>query len=109
MAAFIAAQEFYQSFGIVMRRRRKELNLTQHELSILIGLTRGSIANMEAGRQSVLLHQMIAIAAALNMRPEKLLPNSPQVPELAEPEMPESVLAAVQAIRRSVGKRSASR
>jgi transcriptional regulator with XRE-family HTH domain len=110
MAGVGAAHHIYEVFGARVRAQRDALNLTQLELSSRIGLTRGSVANIEAGRQSVLLHQLLAIASALQVTPEQLLP------AMAEPqairrdsEMPETVLTALKAIRKTTGPRSSSR
>lgn len=77
--------------------------MTQLELSARIGLTRGSVANIEGGRQSVLLHQFLAIAAALQMEPRELLPtDAVVVPAIKETtEMPQTVITIVKAIRRT--------
>ncbi len=48
--------------------------MTQADLSKHIGLSRASIANIEAGRQAVMLHQMLAFSAALAVPPIELLP-----------------------------------
>jgi transcriptional regulator with XRE-family HTH domain len=86
------------------------MGLTQLQLSALIGLTRGSVANIEAGRQSVLLHQFLAIAAALKLTPDQLLPaETDPLPTGETADMPESVLNAIKAIRKSAGSRAPSR
>ena len=93
-----------------MRRERDKLGWTQLDLSKRIGLTRGSVANIEAGRQSVLLHQFLAIAAALKLTPQQLLPAETETLPAGEiTDMPESVLEAVKAIRKSAGSRAPSR
>jgi transcriptional regulator with XRE-family HTH domain len=60
MAAVGAAEQIYKAFGAQVRKRREVLGLTQLQLSTRIGLTRESVANIEAGRQSVLLHQFLS-------------------------------------------------
>lgn len=105
-----AAHRIYEVFGTKVRKERAKLGWTQLELSKRIGLTRGSIANIEAGRQSVLLHQFVAIASALKLEPAHLLPAEAQSPPVEEPsDMPESVLDAVRTIRRSAAPRTPSR
>ncbi|WP_068874776.1 MULTISPECIES: helix-turn-helix transcriptional regulator [unclassified Phenylobacterium] len=67
------------AFGRAVARRREELGLTQAGLSALVGLSRASIANIEKGRQNVLLHHVYDLAAALKMgRVGDLLPARPQ-------------------------------
>ena len=41
--------------------------MTQSELAALVGLSRASVANIEAGRQSVLLHHACYFATALGL------------------------------------------
>lgn len=48
--------------------------MTQQELATAIGLTRTSIANLEAGRQRIPLHILYAIAEALGVAPTVLMP-----------------------------------
>ena len=101
MAGVGAAERIYKAFGAQVRKRREVLGLTQLQLSVHIGLTRGSVANIEAGRQSVLLHQFLAIAAALQQAPDQLLPTPTETPSTREQsDMPESVLAAIKTIKK---------
>ena len=110
MAGVGAAHRVYEAFGTEVRKQRDKLGWTQLDLSRRIGLTRGSVANIEAGRQSVLLHQFLAIAVALKLTPEQLLPAETETPPAEETtDMPESVLDAVKAIRKSAGSRALSR
>lgn len=51
--------------------------MTQAELSERVGLSRASVANIEAGRQAVMLHQVMAFSAALAVQPVELLPSAP--------------------------------
>jgi transcriptional regulator with XRE-family HTH domain len=69
MAGVGAAHRIYGTFGAQVRERRTAMGLTQLDLAARINLTRGSVANIEAGRQSVLLHQFMDIANALVMNP----------------------------------------
>jgi transcriptional regulator with XRE-family HTH domain len=65
----------YQAFGRLLRlHREKRKGLTQEKLGLLVGLSRTSITNIEKGRQHVALHQLFAIAEALRVRPDALLP-----------------------------------
>ena len=52
-------------FGRAVALRRVRAGLTQDQLASSIGLSRASIANIEQGRQQVLLHHAVGIARAL--------------------------------------------
>ncbi len=64
----------YRHIGTVVKARRKSLRLTQENLSARLGISRASLANIETGRQRVLVHQVYAFAAELDLRPHELLP-----------------------------------
>jgi transcriptional regulator with XRE-family HTH domain len=66
--------ELYDRLGALIRSRRKKLLLTQHDLAARIGISRASLANIETGRQKVLVHQLYALATALDLAPGDLLP-----------------------------------
>ena len=67
----------YVAFGKLVRQHRERLeNMTQEKLGLLVGLSRTSITNIERGRQHVAVHQLLAIADALAVRPEALLPSA---------------------------------
>lgn len=54
------------SFGANVKRAREAKSWTQDDLAGLIGLTRSSVANIEAGRQDTPLSRAAIIAAALD-------------------------------------------
>src|SRR5215475_5333003 len=64
----------YRTVGTLIRRRRRELDLTQAKLANRLGMSRGALANIETGRQNLLLHQLYRFAAALDMNVHELLP-----------------------------------
>lgn len=57
--------EIYKAFGRSVAARRRELDLTQAKLAARVGMSRASIANIESGRQNVLLHHVYTLASAL--------------------------------------------
>lgn len=77
-------EAIYQAFGRAVATRRKKLNLTQAKLAGRVGMSRASIANIESGRQNVLLHQAYRLAAALefpkvsDLLPPPLRPAAPE-------------------------------
>jgi transcriptional regulator with XRE-family HTH domain len=60
--------DVYKQLGFRVATRRKELKLKQEEVAKLIGLSRASLANLETGRQKILLHHVYKLAAALELR-----------------------------------------
>ena len=42
--------------------------MTQSEIATKVGISRASVANIEAGRQKVLLHQVYLFASALSLQ-----------------------------------------
>lgn len=66
------AQAFYEDFGELVRRARGAM--PQAVLGQRVGMSRGSISNIEAGRQHVPLHLLPRLAAALGASPIELLP-----------------------------------
>jgi transcriptional regulator with XRE-family HTH domain len=66
----------YEAFGrLVQLHRKRTKGMTQEKLGSHVGLSRTSITNIEKGRQHVSLHQLFAIAQALKVAPETLLPS----------------------------------
>lgn len=57
----------YKSFGRAVATRRRHTKLSQAEVAERIGMSRASLANIEAGRQRVFLHQVLALAGALGL------------------------------------------
>jgi transcriptional regulator with XRE-family HTH domain len=67
-------EAIYRLFGRRLRELRESRHLPQQELATLSGLTRASIANIESGRQRVLLHQILQFAEALRVDLDALVP-----------------------------------
>lgn len=61
-------------FGARVRAARKEAGLTPKALASLVGLSRSSIANLEAGRQRIPVHVIWNLADALGVSVSVLLP-----------------------------------
>jgi transcriptional regulator with XRE-family HTH domain len=64
----------YAHIGNAVRRLRKGREMTQEQLASLMDISRASLANIEIGRQSVLVHQLFNFAARLDVEIEELLP-----------------------------------
>lgn len=70
----------------MIRLARNAAGLTQDELGRFIGLGRSSVANMEAGRQTISLHQAALLAAVLPVDVSALL-GTPGLPSGASHEV----------------------
>lgn len=71
-------EDFYALVGSKVRSARLAADLSQEFLAHKVGLTRSSVANLEAGRQRIALHLFAAIANALNKDACELLPERSQ-------------------------------
>jgi transcriptional regulator with XRE-family HTH domain len=67
------AADIYAQIGAEIRRRREGLGLSQAQLADKIDVGRTSITMIERGAQAILVHQLIEIAKALRLSPDKLL------------------------------------
>lgn len=66
--------EVYAHVGREIAKCRADAGLSQAALATAIGLTRTSISNIEKGRQKMLVHTLLDIAAALSVPVASLLP-----------------------------------
>ena len=90
---------FYLRVAERIRSRREELRLTQADLADRAGVTRSSVANIETGRQAVLLHQFVGLARALDMPWDQLMPKEgDHVPEEGSRPLPKGVQAFVASV-----------
>jgi transcriptional regulator with XRE-family HTH domain len=65
--------ETLQRLGGRVRELRADRGFTQLRLAERSGISRPSIANVEAGRQNISLRQLCALAAALGVGVEEIL------------------------------------
>lgn len=71
-------EDLYAYVGEKVRSARVTAGVSQDVLAQRVGLTRSSIANLEAGRQRVALHLFVAICLALEKDVCELLPERPE-------------------------------
>jgi transcriptional regulator with XRE-family HTH domain len=64
----------YKTIGTIIRGRRRRLEWPQETLAARLGISRATLANIETGRQRVLVHQLYAFAEVLQLKPSDLLP-----------------------------------
>lgn len=67
-------ESIYAHIGGLIKTRRKHFKLTQEQLASQLSISRASLANIETGRQKILVHQLFSLAAALDMSPADFLP-----------------------------------
>jgi transcriptional regulator with XRE-family HTH domain len=77
----LSPETIYRIFGHRLRDLREGRGISQQELGELSGLTRASIANVESGRQRVLLHQVLRFAQALRVDLDTLVPQASALQE----------------------------
>lgn len=70
----MSLEPLYRTIGSVIRAKRRQRDWSQEVLAEKLKISRGTLANIEAGRQRVLVHQLYAIAAAFELKPAELLP-----------------------------------
>lgn len=63
----------YRQLGAKVQQMRDVLGWTQEELASKVGLNRTSIANIEAGSQRILLHDVETFAKAFGCQPRVFL------------------------------------
>jgi transcriptional regulator with XRE-family HTH domain len=75
-------EALYRVFGRRLRELRELKHVPQQELATLSGLNRSSIANIESGKQRVLLHQVLQFAEALHVTVGELVPSPTDLPQI---------------------------
>jgi transcriptional regulator with XRE-family HTH domain len=70
-------EAFYEALGTNIQGARDRLKMTQAQLGLTLvpPSTRASIANIENGKQRVLVHTLVQLARALETKVEKLIPS----------------------------------
>ena len=61
------AGRIYQDLGKRIKDLRKGLGRSQDRIAKQVGISRASLANIEAGRQQVLVHHLFGLAGALEL------------------------------------------
>ena len=72
------AERIYKNLGFRIRSLRKSLGLTQDQLAKQVGISRASLANIERGKQQVLVHHLFALASGLQLESPAQLLLTPQ-------------------------------
>jgi transcriptional regulator with XRE-family HTH domain len=73
MTTATTVEPVYRLIGAKIEQTRRALGWTQHDLACRCGLTRASIANIELGRQRMMLHTIEDVAIAFQTTPKFFL------------------------------------
>jgi DNA-binding XRE family transcriptional regulator len=90
---------FYRKLAEQVRDRREALGLTQAELAERAVMSRSSVANLETGRQAILLHQFVGLAKALELPWTELMPDIDEPAAADVRTLPKAVEAFVAAVK----------
>ena len=80
------------AFGLLVRKRRKELNIRQAQLALATGVGRRFLIELESGKPSCQLGRSLLVAEALGLKPTDILASdtlAPELPDLTEEEVHE--------------------
>ena len=75
----IQPDNLYKLLGSRIKFQRSQHGMTQIQLSKELGLSRTSIANIEAGQQNAPLHVLYDICLVLKLQLKDLLPNLEEI------------------------------
>ena len=81
-------EDIYKEVGRNIRVYRARAHRTQAQLAAEIGISRASLANIEAGRQKVLVHYLYTIADALGLESPDVLMPTPSTPSADSADLP---------------------
>jgi len=70
-------EPIYKEIGAIVRALRRRADKAQEVLAGQLAISRATLANIETGRQRILVHQLYAIAQALDVKLIELLPAPP--------------------------------
>ena len=103
-AANAAILAVYERIGQRIRFLREQRSITQATLAAAVGLSRGSLANIEAGRQRTPVHILIAVAQGFGIAPALLFDPAAEMPRLGVPLPPgtERLKASLTAARNEI-------
>lgn len=66
-------------FGQLVRKYRKEKNMSQEQLALLCNIDRSYLGRIERGEVNPTLEKIYELAASLNRNPKELLPDPQKI------------------------------
>jgi len=70
----IDRDSLYAQIGKRIQQRRASLGITQADLAKQVGMSRTSVANVEAGNQNAPVHVLYEMCVILHLRPADIFP-----------------------------------
>lgn len=64
------------AFGLLVRKHRKEKNISQEKLALLCNIDRSYMGRIERGEVNITIERLYELANALDVHPTDLLPMS---------------------------------
>jgi transcriptional regulator with XRE-family HTH domain len=103
-------EDFYKTVGERIQSARLAAGISQAQIATTLGLTRSSVANLEAARQHISLFHFVLVSQALNTAMDDLLPHKPasSLPEIMENELADSPKTTRAFVRGAVARLHAS-
>jgi transcriptional regulator with XRE-family HTH domain len=77
------------AFGLMVRSRRKVLNMRQDQLAMATGVGRRFLIELEAGKPTCQLGRSLLVAEALGLRPPDALGSDGRSQSATTPELPD--------------------
>jgi transcriptional regulator with XRE-family HTH domain len=71
-------EPIYKQIGGTIRALRRRADQAQEALAAQLGISRATLANIETGRQRILVHQLYSIAQVLGVKVGDMLPSPPE-------------------------------
>lgn len=69
----MSTARIYHRLGELIKIRRHIIGISQQQLADRVRMSRGSVANIEVGRQRILLHDIETFSRALRCKPIELV------------------------------------
>ncbi len=78
----------YEKIGALIKQYRRDLKMTQRDLAARVGMSRGSVANIENGFQRLYPHQLYVFSKHLSSEDRKISPRD-LLPDIKEDQLEE--------------------
>lgn len=66
-------EQYKSTVGLIIKKKRESMNITQEELSARIDLSQGNLSNIENGKNFPSMDTFFALVEILNIEPNQFL------------------------------------